>query len=154
MGGIGIGGIPGIGGLEGMVEEVAVEAATPVPLPTAAGGAPVFGNGANSRLGGRTVEVADGNEARSCDAKSRSAGVPCRSPFESFFNAYDTLIGRFARYCPFIAETVAIQPEHEVVSCLECTCEKREGEEREGAHTFDRNIRGFKCIETNESETT
>lgn len=42
-----------------------------------------------------------------CAANKRSAAEPCRSPFESFLNAYDTVIGRLQRYCPFIASIAA-----------------------------------------------
>ena len=43
---------------------------------------------ANSVLG-RFWEAA---RVRVCSASSRSAGVPCRSPFRSFLNAYDTVM--------------------------------------------------------------
>ncbi len=34
---------------------------------------------------------------RCCSASSRSAGVPCRSPFVSFLYAYDTVMGLHTR---------------------------------------------------------
>lgn len=40
-------------------------------------------------------------------ASNRSAADPCRSPLESFLNAYDTEIGRLHKYCPFIASIAA-----------------------------------------------
>ena len=40
-------------------------------------------------------------------ASNLSAGVPCRSPRDSFLNAYDTLMARPARYCPSIASMAA-----------------------------------------------
>lgn len=42
-----------------------------------------------------------------CAASKRSAAEPCRSPFESFLNAYDTDMGLLQRYCPFIASIAA-----------------------------------------------
>ena len=40
-------------------------------------------------------------------AKSLSAADPCRSPLESFLNAYEIVIGLLHRYCPFIASMAA-----------------------------------------------
>ncbi|KAF1765171.1 hypothetical protein GCK72_005123 [Caenorhabditis remanei] len=111
-GGGGRGVIPGVGGIGGIGGGIGVTLGGGGGTGGYCPGYPFVGIPINGGgwYPGRPVACA---AMAACTPGIASAAVPCRSPFESLLNAYETVIARLHKNCPFIASNAVSEASKE-----------------------------------------